>query len=303
MATLLLLAGCGTIGGGVAGDDADRRTVNPALAGTPSPSPTPSPTPSPSPTPRYPTGVGPDGVDAFALAASHQATLRERTGRVRVTTTVETPDGDRLGYERVTLAVAGDRARYRRVRRGDLVRSDDGVVRLSGWATDSVVAERVERGDEVTRYRYDDDPPAVGTDSTVDGRALVYGLLDGWRLRYDAAASANGSDGTAVLVATEPVGGDATDSTGAEAADGPTVRVVVQPSGLIERIRVRYRTTVDGRPIVVRSRFRLRSVGDVGVEPPRWIDVARNRAADDDGSDTGLPGGGPVDDTGTEVRP
>ncbi|MFC7135497.1 hypothetical protein [Halobaculum litoreum] len=130
LACLLVCAGCAGFGGA---GDAGARTVNPALAETPTATPT-----RPTPTGGFPAGVSRDGVDVEALIDGHRAALTNGSGSwtVSLTRTVEGPEGV-VERSAARVAVAGDRSLYTFER----VRGDNRLA-SAHWSNASVSASR-----------------------------------------------------------------------------------------------------------------------------------------------------------------
>ena len=53
-------------------------------------------------------------------------------------------------------------------------------------------------------------------------------------------------------------------------------RVLVDERGRVQRYRLEYETTYDGRTVGVTETVRWSAVGGTSVDPPDWLDRARN---------------------------
>lgn len=157
----------------------------------------------------------------------------------------------------------GDRAFYRVVDGNASYRTDGSVPPAE------VVPDRTGRGEFVallTAFRWDVQPIAFGGDQY-------------YRLTSTAFTAPNVLDDAYLL----------TDPRNAEA------RVLVDERGQVQRYRLEYETTYDGRTVGVTETVRWSDVGETTVREPDWLAQARNATERSDvtsqpGRVVGLPG-------------
>ncbi|MFC6794708.1 hypothetical protein ACFQFH_10650 [Halobaculum halobium] len=173
VAVAVLLAGCGAGTGSDGG-----RTVNPALADTPTASPTPTAQPS------YPPGVTAERVDVRTLARSHDRALRDVNSTVRFRRTAVAANGTVLSTRRSVIERASGRLGGDYVRNGSLPGEDAPPIRgFAFWTNGSVTALRTVDDDGTVSYRaVPGEPPTVA--STDDsGEGLLVAAFDGTGVR------------------------------------------------------------------------------------------------------------------------
>lgn len=225
-----------------------------SVDGTPTPDGSPgtadtAPTPvgeslgsdEPTPTPSRPPGVGPDGnVDIWTLAVAHRRVLRTTDFRLeRRYTGPEVERGTVVGnltsqYQLVAVSDGTHFARWR-------------TARCDGPET---ARERYFDGTRLYEVRYD------GTDRTADRIPLEGNEIYPRAAETSATVVRRHLD--APTVTARPVPGDSTGRYRVVARGRPadmllppvtnyTARALVRPSGVVERLRVTYRT--DGREV------------------------------------------------------
>jgi hypothetical protein len=126
-------------------------------------------------------------------------------------------------------------------------------------------------------------PAEVEADRT--GRDAVLGLLT--TFRWEVTRLNIGDERRYRLESTAVVAPDALDDAYLLTAPRDAeVRMLVGPDGRVYRYRLEYETTYDGRRAGVTETARWSDVGTTTVDPPGWLDRARNETAVE-GRDTG----------------
>jgi len=240
VAVVVVLAGCGALGGGSAGaDNADRSDPTRTL--------TPVPVPEVTETPvTLPPGLTGDRVtDSAALVEAHFAALSGRSYTLRIRVTVDDARSERLFRVQTPT-------RYYRADR-----LEDGGADRTHFADGATLYTRNEFDGQRHYGRFDDvSPPS--TRSVRLSRAY---------LRVDR-----------VRVAETRVDGDpAYELTGTydvhpavESFRNVSLRAVIEPSGLIRTLNVSYYRATDGAN-VTRS-FAYSDLDSTTVERPGWVD-------------------------------
>lgn len=251
----LLLAGCGA---GAPGDDA--RTVNPALAGTPTASPTPE-------TPARPPGVNGSGVDRRALVSAHENALEGRSLTVEASHRVVADNGTVILDSVRRSRTDGLTQFYRASVTETPYRQAGGrTFDISYWRNDTVTVRRWPHENGSVSVTLDTDLPAQQLfDRT--GASTVEALLGGYELRYAGTTS---RDGETTYVLTEA---------NAEQPFRPlrsnvSLRALVTEEGVVRSITVSYQTTEYRTPARARAAFRVTNVSDTVVPRPPWVDEA-----------------------------
>lgn len=147
-------------------------------------------------------------------------------------------------YSTAAVYHDGDRAYYRVVDGNASYRTDGSVPPAE------VIPDRTGRGEFVallTAFRWEVQP--------IEIRGEQY-----YRLTSAAFTAPNVLDDAYLL----------TDPRNAEA------RVLVDERGRVQRYRLEYETTYDGRTVGVTETVRWSAVGETSVDPPDWLDRARN---------------------------
>ncbi|UIO99408.1 hypothetical protein Hbl1158_12875 [Halobaculum sp. CBA1158] len=262
LAVVLVLSGCAGALPGVAGDDAgDGPTVNPALAGTPTPEATPAG--------GYPVGVAADGtVDAERLVAAHRdalATGAAANGSWTVTLTrrIAGPDG--------TIERASARVRVNGSDRLYTVERVRGDARLRSvrWSNGTASASRT--------VDWDGNASLVGRPADGDGRRGLDTTGGDW-----LTAVLRGLDATYVATESTPNGSVAVVEASAgrvEQFGSPDRRQVrltarVADSGLVRSVTLRYRISLGNEGAVERVTVATTRLGATTVPRPDWVDRA-----------------------------
>ncbi|UIO98749.1 hypothetical protein Hbl1158_09360 [Halobaculum sp. CBA1158] len=251
----VVLAGCGTTstGGGA-------RTVNPALADTPTASPTPEPWSGPP-------GVTQSSVDVRELASAHGQALANRSVTVELTTRRTWSNGTTLSAGTQRSYADGERQFYRWNASAVPYRiAGDRTADVAYWQNDTVAVRRWGLENGSAEYEVYDDRPLDGLAVRFDptGEQTVLALLEPHDLSYDGTVT-NGEETLYRLVAT---GSDR--STSSQRSD-VNVRVLVTEAGIIRSIGVRYQITVNGQPVLVGVQFVVSDLSDTTVPRPPWV--------------------------------
>ncbi|WP_435062579.1 DUF7537 family lipoprotein [Halobaculum sp. EA56] len=279
---VVLLAGCGA-----GGDRGGGRTVNPALAGTPTASPTPTPAPD------YPPGVTADGVDVRALTAAHDRALVRRNSTVRFSRTVVAADGTTLATRESVTEHAGDRLGFRLVANGSLPGEPDPALRsFAFWTNGSVTAIRSVNGTGAVSYQVVPGRPATLTGVDDSGEGLVFAAFAGTDARVAGTATVDGEEMTVIRAEH-----DRLNRSGRPTVRNLTAVAYVTDEGVVRSFELRYTATYgEGDDAVVATtteRFRA-TVGDTAAAPPDWVDEAirtGSDGSDEDGDGDGGTGG------------
>lgn len=293
VATAVVLAGCA----GLAADPAPTETI------TPAPVPEDTPTPSTPPPPSLAPGVTAGGVeDVDRLAAAHRAALGNRSYTLVVTASIVGDAGANwTGYEprqeggRVLLLST---RRVVRVDAGGFPRSEVGGVdgRLSSGLPEAFGIGAARVGPPATAAVWSDGTTsylrtvgdgrvtyAIGTARAAASTSLDPTAMDLLRPRFEAvptSAAPMSTAGRRVIVS-----GFATDvatpalvTAGAPVAEPRDVALTarVSDAGLVLEFDLRYRATLDGRPVAVRVSLEIRDLDATTVGRPAWIDEAEN---------------------------
>ncbi|MEZ3114476.1 hypothetical protein RYH80_00855 [Halobaculum sp. MBLA0147] len=275
--TLVVLAGCGAVGGG-AGGDGGAETVNPALAGTPSPTPTATPTP-----PRPP-GFQRDRTVLGEVRLAHATAFASRDAAFVHSRRVVTENGSLVSHETARTVTDGDSARSRFTYRD---RDADGTVshgRVDRYADRTVTAFRARRShrENTTSVRRRSD----GVAPRADGGQYVYEMLSG--LQFSVVGRTTSGNATVVRLRAEadraPYGAGLT-------RRNVTATVNVTLEGLVVSARARFVVDRIGDAVVVTERFRVTQRRGAVVERPTWV---TRRLANETAVGTATP-------TGTET--
>lgn len=264
---LVLLAGCGAGGGGDGG-----RTVNPALASTPTASPTPTPEPG------YPPGVSADAVDVTTLAASHDRALRDVNSTVRFRRTVVAANGTVLSTRHSVVERAGVRVGASYVRNGSVPGEEGPPIRaFAFWTNRSVTALRTVGDDGGVSYRAVPGRPPTVANADDSGEEQVRSAFEGTTPRVADTVAVAG-DRLFVVVAER----DRLDRDGNRAEDFNATAYVTD-DGIVRGYEVRYTATYgsgnESVTATVVERFRV-TTGDTDAAPPAWVDVALEAGAE-----------------------
>jgi hypothetical protein len=274
LALLLTLAGCGDAVS--SRGDAVGRTVNPALADTP--------TATPTPPDGVPAGVDRDGVAVERVIDAHRAALANDSWTVSFTRTVSGPNGT-IERSRARVLANGSRtlSTFERVRGDNRLASAhwsnataaasrrvdwEGTVSLEGQPGDPGVPRGLDRtgGAWLVAAFLDTDPRYAGTGSTDDGAVTVIRAAEG---RIERAGL---PDRTTVRL-----------------------RARIDADGVVRSLVLRYAVFLGGDPGVVRIELRTTAVGSTTVPRPEWVDRALANSSADGGVGTGEGSNGAAD--------
>ncbi|MFC6786334.1 DUF7537 family lipoprotein [Halobaculum halobium] len=261
VAVAVLLAGCGAGTGSDGG-----RTVNPALADTPTASPTPTAQPS------YPPGVTAERVDVRTLARSHDRALRDVNSTVRFRRTAVAANGTVLSTRRSVIERASGRLGGDYVRNGSLPGEDAPPIRgFAFWTNGSVTALRTVDDDGTVSYRaVPGEPPTVA--STDDsGEGLLVAAFDGTGVRLTDTVAIAGERLYVLTAERERLNRSGTRVENFSATAYITEEGVVR--GYELSYTATYETENESVTATVAERFRT-TTGDTDAAPPAWIDEA-----------------------------
>ncbi|MFC7096768.1 hypothetical protein [Halobaculum marinum] len=269
LVVLVVLAGCTSFG--VGGGDGGARTVNPALAETP--------TATATPTGGFPAGVSPAGVDVEAMIDAHRAALANGSWTVSLNRTVVGLDGE-VERSSARVLVDGNRSLYTFER----VRGDNRLANAHWRNGTAAASKRVSwRGDVTLDGRPRDAGGPAGLDPT--GGAWLYAASVDTRPSYAGVEVT--PNGTVTLI---------------EAAEGriersglPDRRQVrlsarVDERGVVRSLSLRYEVFLGNEPGSVTLSLRTTNVGSTTVPRPEWVDRALANATVDDPGDGSTPG-------------
>jgi len=268
LALLVVLAGCaGGVGDTDGGDDG--RTVNPALAG--------SPTPATTPPGGFPAGVDADGVAADRVVDAHRSALSNGSWTVTLSRTVRGPNGT-VERSNVTVRVDGERSLYAFER----VRGDDRL-RSVRWTDGSASASRrVDWEGTVTLAgRPDDGGVRRGLDPT-GGAWLRAAFLD----TSPVYAGTETTEAGAVAVVEAEEG--RVERSGLPDRRDVRLRARIGADGVVRSLLLRYETFLGTDRGSVRAAVRTLDRGSTTVPRPDWVDRAlANATASGTGTATG----------------
>ncbi|PSQ08428.1 hypothetical protein BRC97_00745 [Halobacteriales archaeon QS_6_71_20] len=266
LALAVLLAGCAGGLGGDGGGDAGR-TVNPALAETPTASPTPTPARD------YPLGVTADRVSVGTVSTEHDRVLSGRDSTVRFDRIVVAENGTTLATSRGVIESAGDRLSYRIVTEGS---PPDGsgfaAAEFAVWSNRSLTTVRSVNEDGDVRYRVlrGASEEAVETDDS--GEGLVYAALVDTEVRLAGTTTVDGE--TLYVLRAEH---DRLDRTIGPPTRNHSVVAYVTEEGVVRSYQVRYTATYETAngsvTATTTEQFRV-TLGDTTAAPPTWVGEA-----------------------------
>jgi hypothetical protein len=265
---LVLLAGCGGLGGG-----------------QPTETVTPAPVPADEPDDRYPPGVAADGVvDPLALGAAHYDRLEEAPYTTVRNRTVRTANGSLLVRTGLRAAFSGTRSRFHLVYAVEGPAPwllDTGTGRLVLWFDGNVLLRSLTEDGETRRQRF---PAAVFNEDPGSFResGTQFGLRSPDREAYwlflafqsDVGPVANGSTVVRGTELAHP--GALATLDGVEDLHNASLHAVVGPDGPVRTYHLSYEATMDGRPVTVGRTVRYSAVGETRIERPSWHDEAVN---------------------------
>lgn len=251
----LVVAGCS---GGAPGGEP--RTVNPALAETPTASPTPDAS-------DLPPGVTEDRVDLRTLLETHQSALSDRSLTHDLDSRYVTPNGTVRAH-----VVERTRSDPIRLYRTTTVEGDWGASAAtvggnrSVWRNDTVTVRRFDRDDDTVSVVVDTEVPSRRVDDATGAYTLA-NLLGPYTLAYDGTVTRDGQTLHRLIL------GDVREPS-VPLRRNLTVSVFVTPAGIVDAATVRYRTTEFGPTVWVTAQFRLSNVSATTVPRPAWVDAA-----------------------------
>ncbi|MXR39834.1 hypothetical protein GRX01_00460 [Halobaculum sp. WSA2] len=258
LALLLVLAGCADAVG--SGDDAGGRTVNPALADTP--------TATPTPPGGFPAGVDRGGVTVERVVDAHRTALANGSWTVTFTRTVAGPNGT-VERSRARTLVNGSRtlSTFERVRGDDRLGS-------AHWSNATAGASR--RTDWEGAVSLEGRPGDPGTPTGVDptGGAWLYAAFLDTDPEY---AGTESTDGGTVTVLRGKAG--RIERAGLPDRTSVRLRARIGADGVVRSLTLRYEVFLGDDPGVVRIEIRTTAVGSTTVPRPEWVDRALANAS------------------------
>ncbi len=269
----MLVAGCG------AGSDDGSRTVNPALAETPTFTATPAVTET------YPPGTGPDGVDARVLAGRHDRALDRVNSTVHIEQRVVTANGTTLSATDIAVESAGPRVHYRVNETGGLPGEFvSPFPTFEFWTNGSVTVTRaVNAAGDVTVRRIQGQPPTIGgTDDS--GEEAVFGAVVGTDARVVGTATVD--DEELFVVRADH---DRLNRTGRVTYRNYSLVAYVTPEGVVRSYELQFTATYDtenGSVVATTTEQFRSSVGGSVATPPPWVvDATRSVGGEPDTAD------------------
>lgn len=268
LALLLAFAGCADAVG--SGGDASGRTVNPALADTP--------TATPTPPGGFPAGVDRDGVTVERVIDAHRGALANGSWTVAFTRTVSGPNGT-VERSRARVLVNGSRtlSTFERVRGDDRLAS-------AHWSNGTAAASRrVDWEGAVDLEGRPGDPGVpMGLDPT-GGTWLHAAFLD-INPRYAGTESTD--RGTVTVLR-----GEAGRIERSGVPDRTTVRLRARigDDGVVRSLSLRYEVFLGDDPGVVSIDLRTTAAGSTTVPRPEWVDRALANASAGRGTSADKP--------------
>ncbi|SHG76906.1 DUF7537 family lipoprotein [Halobaculum gomorrense] len=267
LALLLVLAGCGAAPGG----DGDGRTVNPALANTP--------TAASTPPGGFPAGVDRDGVDIERVIDAHRAALANDSWTVTITRTVSGPNGT-VERSRARVLVSGSRT----LSTVERLRGDDRLT-SSHWTNATAAASRRVGWEGAVRLEGHPNDPGVPAGLDPTGGAWLYAAF----LDTDPVyAGTEPTDAGSVTVLRATAG--RLERAGLPDRRKVRLRARIGADGVVRSLTLRYEVFLGGDPGVVRVELRTTAVGSTTVPRPEWVDRALANATADGGTGTGGDG-------------
>lgn len=269
LALLVSLAGCG---GGVGGD-AGARTVNPALADTPTVSPTPTPEPD------YPPGVTADGVDVGELTTAHDRGLARRNSTVRFERSVVAANGTTLSVRRSVTESARERLGFRIEVNGSLPgEAGPPLSTFAFWTNGSVTAIRSVAENGSPTYQVVPGRPPTVTAVDDSGEGVLFAAFAETAPRLAETKTVDGEQRYVIRAER-----DRLNRTGRPPVRNFSAVAVVTQDGVVRSYEVRYTRTYEtpAGPVTATTTERFRvTVGETTAAPPPWV-AAALRAEDD----------------------
>lgn len=256
LAGLVVLSGCGGVTD-LGGSGADREPYSVPSVTESDREPTPEPTTA-------------GGVDAYDLLSGHVAALGDRSVTVRERRVERYANGT-VRRARATVVYAGNRSEYYRVDRlrGTVPQVlNDTEGRYEVWRNETVGVVRLSTGDRTDFERPPSGDESPGGDvARFERLFLLITTLD------PAVTEQSRENGTVtVLRANQSEAGATLDRRGVRALKNVSLVVVIGPDGVVERYRLRYTGTVEGKTVRVVERGSFEAVGSTTVPRPNWVD-------------------------------
>ncbi|MFC5973278.1 hypothetical protein ACFPYI_18260 [Halomarina salina] len=262
LTALVLLAGCG----GVFDGDA-----NAPASSTPANVPTDDPMADP------PAGLDADGItDSFALVDTHDRAVANTSYTVRGRQTVTATNGTRLGNLTTVSRVSADheRARTRLSLDGTPPSYAANVLTIESWATGEQFYEE-RTGENGTTY--------FGGQQWLGGTVSPAATLRPYYTNAESASTVSEDGRIRLRIDATPgdlyVAGWPVDVTEAR------VNVTMTDEGRLVDYRIEHDGTLADTDTAVRGVYtaRFTDIGETSVEPPEWLDEARNGTARPEG--------------------
>lgn len=258
LAVCLVVAGCA----GFAGDNGGARTVNPALAETP--------TATPTPPGGFPTGVDRDGVDTEELIAAHRTALGNGSWTVTLTRTVA-GENETIEQSQAVARVDGPRLLYTFER----VRGENRLA-TAHWSNATASASRREswRGNVTLSANPAEAGGPTGLDPT--GGAWLSAVFVDMRPEY--AGTEQTANGTVTVL--EATAGRI-ERSGVPDRRQVRLRARVDGAGVVRSLVLQYDVFLGDDPATIRIALRTDAVGSTTVPRPEWVDRAFANATGD----------------------
>jgi len=260
LALALLLVSAGCTDAITSGGDASGRTVNPALADTP--------TATPTPRGGFPAGVDRGGVDVERVIDAHRAALANGSWTVGFTRTVTGPDGT-VERSRARVVANGSRtlSTFERVRGDDRLAS-------AHWSNGTAAASRRVDWEGAVSLEGRPGEPGVPTGLDPTGGAWLYAAFLDVDPRY--AGSESTDNGTVTVLRGEA---GRIERSGVPDRTSVRLRARVDADGVVRSLTLRYEVFLGDDPGVVRIELRTSAVGTTTVPRPGWVDRALANAS------------------------
>lgn len=258
----LVVAGCA----GFAGGDGGPRTVNPALAETP--------TETPTPPGGYPTGVDRDGVDTEELIAAHRTALGNGSWTVTLTRTVA-GENETIERSQAVVRVDGPNLLYGFER----VRGENRLA-TAHWSNATASASRRVswRGNVTLSANPSEAGGPTGLDPT--GGAWLSAIFVDMRAEY--AGTEQTADGPITVL--EATAGRI-ERSGVPDRRQVRLRARVDSAGVVRSVVLQYDVFLGDDPATIRIALRTDEVGTTTVPRPDWVDRALANATTANESD------------------
>lgn len=287
LALLVVLTGCNGIGALPSGGSADTSTTPAAVDTTTDTTQSPTATTRQSNRtagPDYPTGLSKSGVtDPTAFAEGYTAALDGVSFQVNRSTTVVAENGTILTKSTRRGHVAS-RSTYR-VNWTQAGRSAETAPRTTTYyAANGTVHRRTSFADGTSS--------TLSPGSDPEGQFSRLGLVD-YGTVYLTLSSADETTvserpplGEQSRFRVTATGVSVSADSGVTNVTDARATLLVRENGLVERLTLTYRGTLDGQRVTVRTTISYDAVGETTVESPNWLGT--NETAGSEGQDSSL---------------